>query len=120
MESKNFELFLGCLGNGMTVCNKAVYEHGDYKTIAHVSPSGRIKLYVSEDYIPPADMEKIRKVAERMKQEFVELWNKKSVIKKYSILINMLPVNESTEKMDSPDIPLEERVVKMQQHVYGI
>lgn len=26
-----FELFCGCLGNGTTVCNKAVTENGDYK-----------------------------------------------------------------------------------------
>lgn len=32
-----FELFMGCLGNGVTVCNKAVTEHGDYKKIAHIS-----------------------------------------------------------------------------------
>lgn len=44
-----FELFMGCLGNGVTVCNKAVTEHGDYKTIAHISEHGHIKLYVSED-----------------------------------------------------------------------
>lgn len=28
---KKFELFMGCFGNGITVCNKAVQEHGDYK-----------------------------------------------------------------------------------------
>lgn len=26
-----FELFMGCLENGATVCNKAITEHGDYK-----------------------------------------------------------------------------------------
>lgn len=26
-----FKLFCGCLGNGTTVCNKAVTENGDYK-----------------------------------------------------------------------------------------
>ncbi len=51
---KNFDLFLGCLGNGITVCNKAVSEHGDYKRVAHISPAGNIRLYVSADYIPAA------------------------------------------------------------------
>lgn len=32
MAAQKFELFMGCMGNGTTVCNKAVYEHGDYKT----------------------------------------------------------------------------------------
>lgn len=26
--ARRFELFMGCLGNGITVCNKAVMEHG--------------------------------------------------------------------------------------------
>ena len=33
MTAKKFKLFFGCLGNGITVCNKAVIENGDYKTI---------------------------------------------------------------------------------------
>ena len=28
---------MGCLGNGITVCNKAVEENGDYKVIAHIA-----------------------------------------------------------------------------------
>ena len=39
-----FELFCGCLGNGTTVCNKAVTENGDYKKIAHISEGGNIRL----------------------------------------------------------------------------
>lgn len=38
-----FELFMCCLGNGVTVCNKAVMEYGDYKHIAHISDSGKNK-----------------------------------------------------------------------------
>ena len=51
---KNFKLWMGCLGNGITVCNSAVEEHVDYKHIAHISNNGKIKLYVSESYIPVA------------------------------------------------------------------
>lgn len=53
-----FELFYGCLGNGTTVCNKAVTENGDYKKIAHISEGGNIQLYVAESYIPTAEMKK--------------------------------------------------------------
>lgn len=42
----DFELFLGCLGNGITICNKAVLENGDYKPIAHIRDNGNIKWYV--------------------------------------------------------------------------
>ena len=31
MAARNFKLFLGCLGNGVTVCNSAVMEGGDFK-----------------------------------------------------------------------------------------
>ena len=62
---------MGHLGNGTTVCNKAVMEHGDYKTIAHISPAGNIKLYVNPDYIPPDDMKRIESAAERDRAEFL-------------------------------------------------
>lgn len=64
-----FELFIGYLGNGATVCNKAVMESGDYKTVAHISPAGHIKLYVDSKYIPKEDMDKINAVATRHRQE---------------------------------------------------
>lgn len=69
MKAKNFTLFIGYLGNGATVCNSAVYENGDYKHIAHISPAGNIKLYVSADYIPAADMETIKATATRHEQQ---------------------------------------------------
>lgn len=40
--TKRFELFMGCLGNGITVCNKAVMEGGDFKKVAHISPEGEV------------------------------------------------------------------------------
>ena len=49
---KKFELFIGCLGNGLTVCNKAVEENGDYKTIAHIAECGTITWYVNQSYVP--------------------------------------------------------------------
>lgn len=63
MTAQKFKLFIGYLGNGATVCNSAVYENGDYKTIAHISNAGNIKLYVKPDYIPEDAMEKIKKTA---------------------------------------------------------
>ena len=53
MAAQNFKLFLGCLGNGVTVCNSAVMENGDFKMVAHISNEGKITWYVGEDY-PPA------------------------------------------------------------------
>ena len=65
MATQNFKLFLGCLGNGVTVCNSAVMENGDFKMVAHISVEGKITWYVSEDY-PPADaLASIRACAEQ-------------------------------------------------------
>ena len=50
MAAQNFKLFLGCLGNGVTVCNSAVMENGDFKMVAHISNEGKITWYVGEDY----------------------------------------------------------------------
>ena len=41
MAAQNFKLFLGCLGNGVTVCNSAVMEDGDFKKVAHISGLGK-------------------------------------------------------------------------------
>ena len=65
MAAQNFKLFLGCLGNGVTVCNSAVMEDGDFKMVAHISNEGKITWYVGEDY-PPADaLASIRACAEQ-------------------------------------------------------
>lgn len=48
MAAQNFKLFLGCLGNGVTVCNSAVMEDGDFKMVAHISNEGKITWYVGE------------------------------------------------------------------------
>lgn len=63
---KNFELFMGFLGNGVTVCNKAVEEHGDYKQIAHISNAGNIKFYVPASSIPGPDLHRIEHTANAM------------------------------------------------------
>lgn len=66
----NFELFMGCLGNGLTVCNKAVMEHGDYKQIAHISPAGNIKWYIPVSSVPGPDLLRIEHTADAMYHNF--------------------------------------------------
>lgn len=55
MRKEKFELFLGCLGNGITVCNKAVEENGDYKKIAHIAECGKITWHVNLASCVPGD-----------------------------------------------------------------
>ena len=66
----NFELFMGCLGHGLTVCNKAVMEHGDYKQIAHISPAGNIKWYIPVESFPGDALLRIEHTADTMYHNF--------------------------------------------------
>ena len=116
---KNFELFMGCLGNGITVCNKAVTEHGDYKKIAHISEHGHIKFYVSENYIPEDAMQKIRKTSETYKSEFLEKWNKKTYLQKYEYMMEIPTIGCGLSVFDvvndeNRHLPREERVILME------
>lgn len=52
------------------VCNKAVYEHGDYKTVAHISHSGVVKMFVSDNYLSEKDKARIDTWAKRNREEF--------------------------------------------------
>lgn len=61
---KKFELFMCCLGNGTTVCNKAVEENGDYKMIAHISEHGKIRWYVPVQSVPADELLKIEHYAD--------------------------------------------------------
>ena len=117
--SHNFELFLGCLGNGTTVCNKAVIEHGDYKKIAHISEHGVIKLYVSESYIPDDAMQKIKNVAANEKEKFMKMWNKKDLLQKHTFMMEIPTIGcgySAMQLVDSENnnLPISERVPLME------
>ena len=101
---ENFQLFMGCLGNGTSVCNKAVMEYGDYKKVAHISDHGVIKFYVSESYIPTDAMQKIRKAAEASKAEFMKKWNKKTDLQKYEYMLRIPTIGCGFTAMDLIDM----------------
>lgn len=84
MTAKNFELFIGYLGNGATLANCAVIEGGDYKQIGHISNAGNIKLYVVPDYIPAEAMQKIQETAEEHKKKTLAALDQSLNITKYS------------------------------------
>lgn len=65
-----YQLGYGLFGNGVTVWNRLVEEHGDYQTIAHISPEGQIKFY--QDDLPDAVIQRIEKQAESEKQTYQE------------------------------------------------
>ena len=111
----NFKLWMGCLGNGITVCNSAVEEHGDYKHIAHISDNGKIKLYVSKSYIPVEDMQRIEQAAADRQKTFLNEWNKQSDIRKYEKLLDMLHLSDLTEITDNKELSLAEKVKRLEE-----
>ena len=114
---KNFKLWMGCLGNGITVCNSAVEEHGDYKHIAHISDNGKITLYVSESYIPVEDMQKIEQTAADSRKTFLNEWNKHSDIDKYEKLLDMCSLSDLTYVFTDVQfglLPLAEKVKRLE------
>ena len=112
---ENFKLWMGCLGNGITVCNSAVEESGDYKYIAHISDNGKIKLYVSESYIPVEDMQKIEQAAAEQRKTFLNEWNKQSNIRKYEKLLDMCCHSDFMKITSNKEITLEEKVKQLEE-----
>lgn len=90
MDAKKFELFGGCLGNGTTVCNKAVEENGDYKVIAHISNGGRITWSIKnpESYVPADDMKTIQGWADSARKKFMEDWETLPDLRKYEKILD--------------------------------
>ena len=111
---KNFKLWMGCLGNGITVCNSAVESNGEYKHIAHISDSGKIKLYVSKSYIPVEDMRRIEQTASEHRKTFLTEWNKQSDIRKYEKLLDMLYLADLTEIINNRELSLAEKVKRLE------
>lgn len=119
MSEKKFELFMCCMGNGTTVCNKAVTEHGDYKKIAHISEHGHIKFYVSENYIPVDAMKRIKEVAEADRQKFLTEWNKKDYLGKWVYMMDIPTIGcgynaVSLIDKENKHLPMEKRVGLME------
>ena len=115
---KNFKLWMGCLGNGITVCNSAVENNGDYKHIAHISDSGKIKLYVPKSYIPVEDMQKIEQTAADSRKTFLNEWNKQLDIEKYEKLLDMCSLSDLTYVFTDVQfglLPLAEKVKRLEE-----
>lgn len=97
--SKKFILFGGCFGDGLTICNKAVIENGDYKKIAHISNGGRITWYIKDpkNYVPDMDMRKIEEWSQTYHNQFMERWAAYSDLKKYTVMIDNMPYTDLLE-----------------------
>lgn len=92
MSKEKFELFLGCLGNGITVCNKAVEQNGDYKTIAHIAECGKITWYVNPvSYVPGDALLKIEHCANVQCEKWEKWLDSMPELKRYEKLLEAVP-----------------------------
>lgn len=117
--SGKFELFFGCLGNGTTVCNKAVTENGDYKKIAHISEGGNIRLYVAESYIPTEAMENIKAMANRDKAEYMKRFESLAEAEQYGKILDRVQHQKFMEFVGDKR-PLKEKLPSMREYYYTI
>ena len=90
---KKFELFICSIGNGLTVCNKAVIENGDYKHIAYIANCGKIKWYVEPSKIPGDALLRIEHDADAMRANFEKWLDSMSKTMQYEKLVDMVPLN---------------------------
>ena len=114
---EKFKLWMGCLGNGITVCNSAVESNGEYKYIAHIGNSGKIALYVSKSYIPVEDMQRIEQAAAEKRKTFLTEWNKQPDIEKYEKLLDMCNIADRTYVFTDVQfglLPLAEKVKRLE------
>lgn len=114
-----FKLFMGCLGNGTTICNSAVMENGDYKSIAHISPAGNITFYVDESYIPAEDMTKIRNIAKSDAEKFRHDFEMQDELTQYSRILDSLTISMFLEATNDKR-PLSEKLPELREKYYKI
>ena len=112
MKAKKFELFMCCMGNGVSVFNSAVTEYGDYKYIAHISEAGNIKYYVADDYIPEESKKKIENAAENQRQEWENFFSNLPDIKQNNYILEHLPLNDFMLFIKDDDKPLKEKIAE--------
>ena len=116
---KKFELFMGCLGNGITVCNKAVIENGDYKTIAHIAECGKITWYVNPSiYVPDDARLKIEHQAKVQYLNWNNWLNRIPLMKRYETLLDKMPHTAFMYIIQNKEMSIENKVEYMKNVCY--
>lgn len=118
---KKFELFLGCFENGITVCNKAVTENGDYKIIAHIRETGKIKWYVNPtSYVPGNALLKIEHTANVQAKKWETWFCSMPEINQYEFLLNRVPLSDFMEITKRKDLKLWQKIQIAKQAYYKV
>lgn len=115
---KKFELFMCCLGNGITVCDKAVEENGDYKSVAHIAECGKITWYVNPmGYVPSDALLKIEHAANVQHEKWEQWLSSMPKFQQYQTLLDAVPMNVMISVMNL-DCGLEGRIHYLKKMCY--
>lgn len=115
---KKFELFMGHLGNGITVSNKAVEEDGDYKSVAHIAECGKITWYVNPvKYVPSDALLKIEHDANVQHEKWERWLSSMPKFQQYQTLLDAVPMNVMLSVMNL-DCGLEGRIHYLKEVCY--
>src|SRR5688500_3074130 len=90
---RKFDLMFCNKGSGITVANRAILEHGDYKNIAHISDEGVITYY--EKNLPAEIIKQIEAMAEKDSEDLPhleKLTKERAIIIEYKVDCNFLHV----------------------------
>ena len=113
-----FELFMGCLGNGVTVCNKAVTEYGDYKKVAHIAECGKITWYIEPSSIPDDALIRIEHEADTMNANWEKWLNDMPVMKRYETLLDAVPHIALMHVCRNKEMSIEEKILYLKNVCY--
>lgn len=112
MKNRQFDIMFGYLGNGTTVYNRLREENGDYETVAHISPAGNIKWYVSKTKLSEIGRKQIERVAKQNTEKFLAWFDTLSEIRKYDYLLKRTTVSEMLDVFNM-DAPLQEKIAQL-------
>lgn len=87
--AKKFNLLVCSFPGGYSYTNKAILEHGDYKSIAFIDRFGCIRFDVPLNYIPDDVLIRIEHDADAMHSNFRKEWDAKTELEKFCKLCDM-------------------------------
>lgn len=118
---KKFELDMCWLGGGITVCNKAVKENGEYQQIAHISYTGNIRFYVPVTSIPGPDLLRIEHRANAMYEKAKQTMERDIAVNRavaYYRMSNALPYSVFMQFCHDTDGESDEAKIEKLKRLY--
>ena len=104
---RKYDIGFFCLGNGVTVCNRAVMQNGDYKIIAHISAGGNVDYRENKERMPTYIIEAIEDMADSERKKYREYFCNLPKGRQYDIMLENMPYGSHRKYDDSWDRDFE-------------